>query len=198
MKGSGITRVMCGVFIISALAVLSGCARYPLNMSKAEWNALPPAAQYEARKEQASLDRARSEERKAAHAAREREAEANAVAYRQELAYAPYGSRMSCLVEGEVYLLGQWQPLDSVLFELLEGRSVTVPMHSLDGRYKTEGNAEFNGYRVSFCDRQHGLSRQPEQCAVLRGSRFQYAKGVGVRFNADRFARGVIYCEYSR
>ena len=45
-------------------------------MSKAEWEALPAEAKLTARQEQAALDKARSEERRAAYEAREREAQA--------------------------------------------------------------------------------------------------------------------------
>lgn len=198
MDSSWINKAMKGVLIFSAVAALSACARYPLDMSKEEWNALPPDLRYVARQEQAALDRARSEERRAAYAAREREAQAQEDAYRQALANAPYGSRVSCLIEGEAYLSGKWRTMDSVLFELMEDHPIKVPLRTLDRRYQTDGNAEFNGHRVSFCDRLHGLSRQPNKCGVLSGTRFQYARGKGVRFHADQFMRGIMYCEYAR
>ncbi|MGP9510962.1 hypothetical protein ACT3R2_18455, partial [Halomonas sp. AOP43-D1-39] len=72
-------------------------------MSKAEWEALPAEAKLTARQEQAALDKARSEERRAAYEAREREAEAQEAEYQQALASAPYGTRVQCLMEGDAY-----------------------------------------------------------------------------------------------
>lgn len=193
-----IKRITKSCIVLGVLAALSACASYPLNMSKAEWEALPAEAKLTARQEQAALDKARSEERRAAYEAREREAEAQEAEYQQALASAPYGTRVQCLMEGDAYISGEWRRLDTSLFELIPDYPISVPLRTLDGRYQTEGSAEFNGYRVSFCDRQHGLSRRPERCGVMSGTRLQFTRGNRSRVQADQFVRGDMYCEYSR
>jgi hypothetical protein len=198
MNKNALKRVSKSFMVIGIVAGLSACASYPLNMSKAEWESLPAEAKLTARQEQAALDKARSEERKAAHEAREREAYAQEAAYRQVLSSAPYGDRVQCLMEGDAYIAGEWRRLDTSLFELIPDYPISVPLRTLDGRYQTDGSAEFNGYRVSLCDRQHGLLRRPERCGVMSGTRLQFARGNSVNVQADQFLRGYMYCEFSR
>jgi uncharacterized lipoprotein YajG len=53
MKRSTKTKAL---FATASIALLSGCAAYPLGLSKAEWEALPPQKQAEYRRTQTLAD----------------------------------------------------------------------------------------------------------------------------------------------
>lgn len=159
-------RWLCALGMALSLAAYGD---YPLGISQEEWRSLSPALQQSIREEQANL--------------------------RRDLAETDRG-RLQCVIEGDAYIAGEWRRMDTIVFDAKEGQSAQVPMFTLDRRYQSDGSVGFNGHRVAFCDRMHGLQRNPERCATLSGTSLQFSRGVRTRIYAERFIRGVMACSY--
>ncbi|MGS2743882.1 hypothetical protein ACU6TU_09820 [Halomonas sp. LS-001] len=101
---------------------------------------------------------------------------------------------LSCAIEGELYLYGRWQQMETLVFEAERGSNAKVPLQTLDGSTRTEGYIEFDGNALALCDRRHGVVRSPQQCLVLEATRWQFARGAYQRFRAEGFLRGHARC----
>ena len=150
----GLRRVMFAVAV--ALLGATACARYPLGMSEAEFKALPPERQLEARAKQAELD-AVEERRRAEQIAAQRQERAERMARMYgALGALPYGvlggpgyappahlsgasrilirgGQVSVPVgDGLVRTKRDWRPALPAVFVLAEGETVNVAIDRAD------------------------------------------------------------------
>jgi predicted small lipoprotein YifL len=184
---------------LASLIALAGCtARYPLDIPEAQWEAMTPQQQLEARQQQADLDRARAEAHQAAAEARRAEAEAQALALAEQRRNAPLGTRVQCLLEGDAYLAGNWGSMAPLVVDVVEGMDLEVTIHSQDRRRSARGYAQFDGTSVSVCNQRHGIRRSPQRCAIFTGTQRQLMRGSETEVAAERFVRGNMRCEYPR
>jgi len=110
------------------ILLLVGCATYPLDMTKEQWEALPPAQQAEARTKQAEIDAqkraerlARLEEERRLREQQQREAEERLRAIYEN---PRYGDIIIVQIEGGEIGMGENRyPYQPVRFELARGET---------------------------------------------------------------------------
>ena len=176
--------------------LLAGCAaRYPLAIPEAQWEAMTPAEQHQAREQQAALDRTRAEQRAAEARAREEEARRERLALEVRRQQAPFGERVQCVLEGELRAGGSWRPLAPAGIDAVTGMTVPVALTTRDGRYRQTAHATFDGQTLSLCRSEHELARQGADCARLVGTQRDYARGLASRVETERFLRGPLRCD---
>lgn len=161
---------------------LAGCvSRYPMGMTREQWEATPPDRQAEYQAKQYQIDaesRARAEEAaRQAAAQRAEQARLEAERVRQAYANARYGDIVTVTVQGG-YLSysGRRYPYEPVGFDLIKGETKTVAFHGrgmqtiateYDVRLSEDGNTLYfdddSRQRAVFVnhDWEHGETYQP-------------------------------------
>ncbi len=132
------------LLLIASLAVMSGCAQYPMGLNQDQWQSLSPEQQadYTARQQAIDAERAkqaaiRREEQARLAAERERaEQERLEAAYR----HARYGDIIVVTVEGgEIAFGGKRHPYEPIAFELVRGERKEVRFSRLGRHHQTTG-----------------------------------------------------------
>ena len=176
--------------------LLAGCAaRYPLDIPEAQWEAMTPAEQHQAREQQAALDRARAEQRAAEARAREEEARRERLALEVRRQQAPFGERVQCVLEGELRAGGNWRPLAPAGIDAVTGMTAPVPLTTRDGRYRQTAHTTFDGQTVTLCRHERELERPGADCARLVGTQRDFARGLSGQVETERFVRGPLRCD---
>lgn len=141
--------------IFTAILSLTACAiRYPMGLSREQWEALPPSqqAEYQAKQYQIDADnQARAEEaRRQAAAQKAEQARIEAERLRQAYANARYGDIVTVTVQGG-YLsyAGKRYPYEPLSFDLIKGEAKKVPlrgrgMQTIATEYMTRLSADGN------------------------------------------------------
>lgn len=193
--------------LLAALAVLlplAACTSYPLGMSEAEWLALSPAQQLEARQTQAELD-AQDARRRAAERA---EAERRAQAEEQERQRtwtalrhnARYGDIVQCVVSGTADFRPGWRPIDRAGVSLVRGEVGQITLSEHAGRRSKPLWAAFSqdGMTVTLC-RYDPLERgyhQGKDCTRAVGTALDYQTGLTQPIDLPEILRGSLHCTY--
>lgn len=118
---------------LAGLLSLSACAvRYPMGLSRQQWDALPPSqqAEYQAKQYQIDSDnRARAEESRRQAAAQKAERERlEAERLREAYVNAQYGDIVNVTVQGgTLSYAGKQYPYEPVSFDLVKGETKIVP-----------------------------------------------------------------------
>ncbi|WP_302139200.1 hypothetical protein [Halomonas alkalicola] len=176
--------------------LLAGCAaRYPLAIPEAQWEAMTPAEQQQARAQQAALDRARAEQRAAEARAREEEARRDRLALEVRRQEARLGERVQCVLEGELRTGSNWRPLAPVGIDAVSGMTAPVPLTTRDGRYRQTAHATFDDQTVTLCRHERELERPGADCAQLVGTQRDFARGLSGRVKTEGFLRGPLRCD---
>lgn len=101
---------------------------------------------------------------------------------------------LRCAIDGELYLSGRWQRMETLLLDVDRDSNDRVPLQTLGGGTRIEGFIEFDGDTLALCDRRHGIVRSPQQCLIMQGTRWGYGRGAYQRFHANGFLRGQARC----
>ncbi len=175
-----------------ALLLLVGCTpRYPLNMTEAEWHALAPEQQLDARERQRQLDLQAAEQR--AEAARERAAEERrqAAALEQRRRNAAFGERVQCVLDNaELMRNDKWRAANPVALDMVTGETASFRLlrqGSSSGSVRAE--ASFDGQTVRVC--RSGM----RDCDVMVGTSRDYQRGMTKRISVRKQFRGDLRCE---
>jgi hypothetical protein len=126
------TRLFIPIALIGVLS-LSACAvRYPMGLSREQWDSLPPSQQAEYQAKQYQIDaenQARAEEARRQAAAQKAERERLELErLRQAYANARYGDIVTVTVQGgTMSYAGKRYPYEPVSFDLIKGETKTVP-----------------------------------------------------------------------
>ena len=118
---------LVGLFSLSACAV-----RYPMGLSREQWDALPPSQQAEYQAKQYQIDaqsRARAEDARRQAAAQQTErARLEAERLRQAYGSAQYGDIVTVVVQGgSLTYAGKRYSYEPVSFDLIKGETKKVP-----------------------------------------------------------------------
>lgn len=163
------------------LFCLCGCVRYPMGLSREQWEALPPSqqAEYQAKQYQIDADnRTRAEEaRRQAAAQQAEQARLETERLKQAYANARYGDIVTVTVQGGfLSYAGKRYPYEPVGFDLIKGETKTVSfrgrgMQTVATHYvvrlSDDGNTIFfddeSKQRAVFVnhDWEHGETYQP-------------------------------------
>jgi hypothetical protein len=113
--------------------LLSGCASFPMGLSKDEWEALPPERQAELRAEQYRLNLERQRRREEATRQREAERKAAEQAYQERMTElrmnAQYGDLVLITLQGGMIEQdGKRFPLEPQAFELIKGERKKIEL----------------------------------------------------------------------
>ncbi|WP_162147029.1 hypothetical protein [Thiomicrospira aerophila] len=177
------------------LVFLVGCATYPLNMNKAEWEALTPAQQLQAREQQALLDQARAEQRTAEARAREQEIEKERIAWEVRRQEARYGDHLQCVISDVQLRNGDnWQRIHPFALDLLIGERADINLDEFrdDRRSRSHrAQAQFDGQTLSLCSSAHGLD-----CVRVLGNFSDYHRGFEQAFNQPNWLKGSARCQF--
>ncbi|MCC5847795.1 MAG: hypothetical protein JJU29_06830 [Verrucomicrobia bacterium] len=152
-------NVFLRLVAVGGLLVLGGCARYPMGLSKAEWDFLPPERQAELRAEQYRINEERRARREEAARQRAAERAAEERAHQERMAELRKNARyrdiiLVTLQGGQIERDGDVYPLEPQAFELLKGEVVDI---NLRGQ-RVRGNQirRFNEtWRVRFTEDGH-------------------------------------------
>ncbi|QJQ99854.1 hypothetical protein [Halomonas sp. PGE1] len=175
---------------------LAGCAaRYPLDIPEAQWEAMTPTEQRQAREQQAALDRARAEQRAAEARAREEKAREARLALEVRRQEARPGERVQCVLEGELRRGSSWHAMTPAGIDAVSGMTVPVALTSRDGRRRQDAYATFDGQAVTLCRHERELARPGADCARLVGTQRDFARGLAGRVETERFVRGTLRCD---
>lgn len=203
------TRRAYSVLAVCAALLLAACGpSYPLGMSEAEWSALTPEQQLDARERQMAIDieRRAERERRQQELERQRAAEEQAERERIEriIAQRVPGSIIDCAIErGEVRydMLGAWLQPVPVAFTLIrgEGQKVDLASPQKHGR-PTEIRGiwvryDISGHQLAFCPIIGVETDHPscDRAAVLSSDT---ESSFTRQFNLPKFIRGgQIRCE---
>ena len=125
------TRLLIPIALVGLLSMSACVARYPLGLSREQWDALPPSqqAEYQAKQYQIDADsRARAEEARRQAAAQKAEQERlEAERLRQAYANAHYGDIVTVTVQGgSLSYAGKRYPYEPVSFDLIKGETKNV------------------------------------------------------------------------
>lgn len=210
LSGStGKTRAPRWLMLAVAALLIQACGpSYPLGMSEAEWSALSPEQQLEARQQQTAIniERRAEHERQQQEMERQRAAEEQAERERIEriIAQRVPGSIIDCAIErGEVRyrVLGAWLQPVPVAFTLIrgEGQKVELTSPQKHGRPTETLNLwvryDISGHQLAFCP-IIGVETNHPSCdrAAVLGSDVEAS--FTRPFNIPRFIRnGHIRCE---
>src|SRR5690554_345 len=177
--------------LIVAFGFLAACANHPLNMSTAEWEALTPSQQHEARLAQAAQDTA-AQERRATQAAAEIAEQERQEALRRN---APYGGVVQCTISDAQASFGnnKWRAAQDVGVELHSSeadRDVRLTRQDKSGAaYLQMG---FDGLNVKVC------SSYSRDCDVLAGTESQFRRGLSKRIAIKKTVEGKLTCSFPR
>lgn len=189
----GIAKMVATIILVLAIA---GCAgKYPLGMHEAEWLALPAEEQLEARKQQAALDQARALQRAEEARARVVEERRREASRKVAKAKAVPGSRIQCLLTGEVRAGGQWRQASPVWMDVVMGWPEEMAMTSRDGRFSQLAYAGFDGVTMQVCPTELDLEWRAEACAEVTGTPQAYRRGLSRAVQVEGLWRGQAHCE---
>ncbi|PXX95922.1 hypothetical protein [Halomonas sp. LBP4] len=175
---------------------MAGCAgKYPLGMDEAEWLALPAEEQLEARKQQAALDQARALQRTEEARTRADEKRRQAASRVLAQAQAVPGSRIQCLLTGEVRAGGQWRQASPVWMDVVVGWPEEVAMTSRDGRLTQLAYAGFDGVTMQVCPTELDFEWRADACAEVTGTPQAYRSGLSRAVQVEGLWRGQAQCE---
>ena len=126
------TRFLIPIVLVGLLSLSACVARYPLGLSRDQWEALPPGqqAEYQAKQYQIDADnRARAEESRRQAAIQKAElARLEAERVRDAYATAQYGDIVTVTVQGGfLSYAGKRYPYEPVSFDLIKGETKKVP-----------------------------------------------------------------------
>ncbi|MGD9874636.1 MAG: hypothetical protein AB7T27_10260 [Kiritimatiellia bacterium] len=127
-----ITNRLAQLIIFGLFLTLAACAvRYPMGLSREQWEALSPAAQAEYQAQQYTLDEQKRQAAAADRLAREQARQARTEAERARLAelyaQAQYGDIVRVAVQsGVLEIYGKRHPAQPVAFEIAKGESKMV------------------------------------------------------------------------
>lgn len=174
-----------------ALIVTACGPTYPLGMSEAEWLALPPDRQYEARLRQADLD-ATARAADAAREAEERRLEAERQARIDGLyAHGGFGSVVECAMQGGLADFHPgWKPYEPLVFAIARGDERPVTLRRADGR-RTQDlwvALDEHGTHLRLCHQPP--SRWSADCATVAATSRQFAQGVALTVSAEDALKG--------
>lgn len=203
------SRLTVGCIIIFALFAVSGCGpSYPLDMTEAEWTALSPEQQMDARNRQLAIEIEQRAERARRQADRERQQVAAKQAERERIeriiAQRVPGSIIDCAIEGgavKFALRDDRETPQPVAFTVVRGEGREVELTTAPARTKpTEIRNlwvvfDAGGRELAFCPITGVEADHPscDRTAVL-GSELE--TGFTRRFTIPEFIRdGRIRCE---
>jgi hypothetical protein len=184
---------------IGILFLVLGCARHPLGLSDAQWKAMTPSEQLEARAEQAKIDRVKkqieAERREKERQEREREKARITDLY----ANAKYGDVVECSVSGGIVDFHPgWLKYHEAAFTLVPGEFTQVKVEAQGGSRTQEFWAGMNVRQtgVQLCDRDpRDYSRA--DCANLAGTSADFAYGTERSISLKEVFNGVfLRCAY--
>jgi hypothetical protein len=184
---------------LGVLLGLSGCASYPLGMTKAQWEALTPEAQFKAQQQQMQLDQQRAEQRAAE--ARQRalaleQAQAAQALRRQQ---AAYGDHVQCVLsEGQAKMGGRWRTVEPIALDLVRGEQVAYTLEHVEKgyvRYSQSVYAGFDGQTLQLCE-YDGDYRNQRLCAKVMGTFGDYQRGFSQALSASDYVQGRLRCQF--
>ena len=170
-----------------SVVLLTACTSYPLGMNEAEWLALTPAQQLEARTQQAELSRqkeeVRSQERIALAAIDAERERADLERIDRLRASAGPGDAVECVTEGAVvdYKPG-WHGTHPATALLVRGERREIVLRPSDGHQKEKAvwfwfSAE--GMQAALClSEPKSAVRLGSDCFVVAGTSGDFARGV--------------------
>lgn len=185
---------------VMILAVLCGCGpRHPLGIPDEQWQAMSPEQQFQARQQQADLDRAKAEQRAEEAKARVAEAEAKKAELERRRQDARYGERVQCVFSnGEVKLRREWDRIHPVALDLVRGYEEEFRMEVASDRmrgFTTEGYALFDGQTVYLCRMPYEDVYRQDDCVRVTATMREFQRGVEQYVSAADFLRGRIRCD---
>ena len=126
------TQLLIPIALLVLLSLSACAARYPMGLSREQWDALPPSqqAEYQAKQYQIDADnRARAEEARRQAAAQKAERERLELErLRQAYASARYGDIVTVTVQGgTLSYAGKRYPYEPVSFDLIKGETKIIP-----------------------------------------------------------------------
>jgi hypothetical protein len=176
--------------------MLAGCAsKYPLGMDEAEWLALSAEEKLDARKQQAEIDEARALRRAAEVQARAEERRRYEAFQSMARSTASPGSRVQCLLTGEVRAGGQWRDASPAWVDIVAGWRDEVAVTSRDGRFTHIGYAGFDGVTVRICPTELDLEWGAKRCAEVTATPQAYRRGLDREGLVEGVWRGQIQCD---
>ncbi len=193
----------CSVLGLLVLClVVTGCARYPLDMTEAEWNAMSADQRYAARLKQAELDAA-AQQRKAEKEAHEQALQLAAKKRQQTLiaqrrSNPSYGDIVQCVIKSPmVDFHPGWRKAESVAFSLVRSETSRVSLRAEDSRRTSEFWAYFdeNGSTLRLCERNPGRSNFRD-CDVVPVLGRDLMTGVDHQIDLPNLMQGVLRCAY--
>ena len=199
-KGRGACLVRYVFGLILTFALLAGCgSRYPLDIPEAQWEAMTPQEQLEARQEQAKLDRAAEERRTTEARAREAQAKKWLKDLEASREDARYGERLQCVLSpAQAYIGRSWREIEPLALDVVKGMVLKLDLKEADDgvfRYSTEAYAGFDGQTLSICPEEDYVQKNDPKCARVLATFEQYRKGVETTIKASDFLRGKIVCD---
>jgi len=198
---------MLFVFLVMSGIFLTACAkRYPLDMTEAEWQALPPEKKMEAQKAQAKLDAEAAERR-----AREKTilAERKAKAERQRLAdikslysRGMYRDFVQCVVQNPlVDLRPGWTKMQPTGFILARQEEREVSFQPMKGNRRASIWALYSGdgLKVTLCryNPSHPFYSFRNQCDSIVATHSDYERGVSKSISMPDRLQGTLECSYA-
>jgi hypothetical protein len=119
------------IAVMALAGALTGCVQYPMGLSEAQWNALPPAqqAEYQAKQYQINEERRRQAEALQAEQARAaaQAAEAERVRIANVYAAAQYGDIITVSIRGGIIAYGgKSYPCEPVGFDIVKGEAKDI------------------------------------------------------------------------
>lgn len=182
------------------LLALAACASHPLGMSTAEWEALSPNQQHQARMAQEKRDEA---ERQRQAEIRQRQAEKHAEWARKELAEEArieagkknpaYGDLVQCRITNAKGDFGKsgWQPAQELSVAIYRGETVDALIYRQGNKSGyTTVQLRFDGLNVRAC------RRGGRDCDTMAGSERQFARGLSKRIAIHKTVQGTLSCSF--
>ncbi len=165
---------------IGLVLLLTACLQtYPLGMSEAQWKALSPQEQMQARVKQAELDRIEAARRAEEQRREEKRKEAEKARIASLYASARYGDIIECAVEGGIADFHPgWKKYQRAVVSLVRGEIKEVSLRSESGSDTQEFWAALNheGNTVKICDSEP--SRGSSDCATVAGLTSDFSRGI--------------------
>jgi len=150
----GLMRIFRNSALGLLLAMITGCAQYPLGMTEEEWNSLSPQQQYDARQQQANLDavalKAKQEERTRQATIKATEDDLRVEQLRSIYENPRFGDIQDCQLYNLLvdYHPG-WRQTPTIYFSIARSEDKYVNLRSSDGKrtsklwlyYREDGSA---------------------------------------------------------
>ena len=179
------------VFLL-LLILLSGCAIHPLGLSTAEWEAMTPAGQQQARAEQAAIDAERRRVREERQR-QQQEAEQERAALRHN---AAYGEVVECrLTQAQARMARrEWHSVKDVAFAIHRdepARRITLVQIDRPTRSQ-QVQVSFDGLNVRLCE------WYDRHCTQLAGSERLFARGLSQVVQVNGLLEGQLECSFPR